>query len=64
MRSVLNISITEMVYRQAHNVTIHDNTCPVPGGGYEGVRDGFMWSQKLQGVILGAFFWGYVSKRN
>lgn len=64
MRSVLNISITEMVYRQGHNETIHDNTCPVPGGGYVPVRDGFMWSQKLQGVILGSFYWGYVSRRN
>lgn len=60
MRAVLNISITEMVYREGHDAKIRDNTCPAPGGEYVEERLGFEWSEKLQGVILGAFFWGYV----
>lgn len=62
MRAILNISITEMTYKAAHNETIRDNTCPAPGGGVVAERLGFDWSESLQGVILGAFFWGYVRK--
>lgn len=65
MRSVLNIAITEMVHREAfdpNNRANFDNTCPSPDGEYVPAREGFMWSEQLQGVILGAFFWGYVSK--
>lgn len=65
MRSVLNIAITEMVHREAfdpNNRTNFDNTCPSHDGKYVPAREGFMWSEQLQGVILGAFFWGYVSK--
>jgi hypothetical protein len=61
MRSVLNIAITEMVYREGHNKTVFDNSCPAPGGGFVAEREGFHWSEQLQGGILGAFFWGYVS---
>lgn len=61
MRNILNIAITEMVYKAAHNSTIRDNTCPSPGGGVSAEREGFHWSEELQGVILGAFYWGYVS---
>lgn len=61
MRNVLNIAITEMVYRQGHNTTIHDNTCQGPNGGFVQERDGYHWSEQLQGVILGAFFWGYAA---
>lgn len=60
MRNVLNIAITEMVYKEGHNATIRDNTCPAPGGGFVAEREGFHWSEQLQGIILGAFFWGYV----
>lgn len=60
MRSVLNIAITEMVYRPAQNVTSRDDTCSIPGEAYVSERLGFRWSEQLQGVILGAFFWGYV----
>jgi len=61
MRSVLNIAITEMVFKEGHNQTETDNTCIASGGGYVEERDGFRWSEQLQGIILGAFFWGYVS---
>lgn len=60
MRNVLNIAITEMVYREGHDEKIRDNTCDVPGSGPVAARDGFEWSEQLQGIILGAFFWGYV----
>lgn len=60
MRNVLNIAITEMVYKEAHNATIRDNTCPSSSGGITAEREGFHWSEQLQGIILGAFFWGYV----
>ena len=59
MRSVLNIAITEMTYRKAQNKTIYDDTCPATGDGFLNERLGYEWSEKLQGIILGAFFWGY-----
>lgn len=61
MRNVLNIAITEMVYRAEHLKNVTDNTCPSSGDGFVKERDGFHWSEQLQGIILGAFFWGYVS---
>lgn len=61
MRAVLNIAITEMVYREGHNATVDDNTCPSPGDKIVSEREGFHWSEQLQGFILGAFYWGYVS---
>jgi hypothetical protein len=61
MRSVLNIAITEMVYRKGHARNITDMTCEGQLGDVE-ERQGFEWSQQLQGIILGAFFWGYVSE--
>lgn len=53
MRSVLNIAITEMTYREAHNKTIYDDTCPSTDEGFLKERLGYEWSEKLQGVILG-----------
>lgn len=51
-----------MVYREAHNASVSlDNTCPASGGGVVSERLGFEWSEKLQGVILGAFYWGYAA---
>lgn len=61
MRNILNIAITEMVYKEAHNSTIRDDTCPTPGISFTPEREGYDWSEQLQGVILGAFYWGYVS---
>lgn len=60
MRNILNISITEMVYREGYNKTIFDDSCPAPGGGVVAEREGFLWSENLQGIIIGAFYWGYV----
>jgi hypothetical protein len=63
MRSVLNITITQMVYEEAKNGSSSgDLTCPADGGDkFKPERDGFHWSEELQGHILGAFFYGYVS---
>lgn len=63
MRICLNVAITEMVKKTNQS----ENTgtfCPIDdevtgGGGEDGGQ--FVWSETLQGVILGAFFWGYVS---
>lgn len=61
MRSVLNIALTEMTYRKEHNVTIGANTCPASNGVlYIAERQGFEWSEELQGIILGAFYWGSI----
>jgi ACS family sodium-dependent inorganic phosphate cotransporter len=59
MRNVLSIAITEMTYREAHNQTIYDDTCPTDDITLSKGRDGYQWSEQLQGVILGAFYWGY-----
>lgn len=64
MRNILSIAITEMVYKAGHDPAIRDNTCPAPGGAYVPERDGFHWSEQLQGIILGAFYWGYVSEKH
>lgn len=62
MRNILSIAITEMVYREGHEKEpLKDNTCPGPNGGYVQERLGFEWSEQLQGIILGAFYWGYAA---
>jgi MFS transporter, ACS family, solute carrier family 17 (sodium-dependent inorganic phosphate cotransporter), other len=59
MRNVLSIAITEMTYRPAQNSSIYDDTCPATGDGFMKERPGYEWSEQLQGIILGSFFWGY-----
>lgn len=61
MRNILNIAIVKMVHKESEMPTIHDNTCPSPDGKPTAEQHGFEWSEQLQGVILGAFYWGYVS---
>uniref|UniRef100_A0A336K4P4 CSON011178 protein n=1 Tax=Culicoides sonorensis TaxID=179676 RepID=A0A336K4P4_CULSO len=62
MRICLNVAITEMVVKKNDTEDIEGDYCPRPnategeiitGGDYE-------WSEALQGIILSAFFWGYV----
>lgn len=55
---MLSIAITEMTYRAAHNQTVFDDTCPTDDVKFSNERLGYEWSEKLQGVILGAFYWG------
>lgn len=59
MRNVLSIAITEMTYREARNQTIYDDTCPASDIHMGEERQGYHWSEQLQGIILGAFYWGY-----
>jgi hypothetical protein len=47
-----------MTFRAAENGTTYDNTCPSTDEKYYLERPGYEWSETLQGVILGAFFWG------
>lgn len=61
MRSVLNITITQMVYRPGVSNIIADDTCPPTDLNEQTERDGYHWSQEMQGHILGAFFYGYVN---
>lgn len=51
-----------MVKKNYENATEDgDDFCPVigDGGGEEGGGE-FEWSEELQGLILSAFYWGYV----
>lgn len=62
MRICLNVAITEMVKKK--NATDKEGDfCPIDESVGGGDSDGgdFEWSENLQGIILGAFFWGYVS---
>lgn len=60
MRNVLNIAITEMVHRDYSNGTVYDDTCPDTAGTVS-EREGYDWSEQMQGIILGAFYWGYAA---
>lgn len=67
MRSVLNLTITQMVYKASKpgsNFTGDGMTCIENGGKPVEGHDGFDWSEEYQGVILGAFYWLYVSNRS
>lgn len=64
MRICLNVAITEMVLKNRTKVdddsqnaycSYDDEEKKDNNGGGE-----YEWSESLQGVILGAFFWGYV----
>lgn len=61
MRICLNVAITEMTFKNSSGDPEDklDGTCPMdpnsPGGG--GSNGTFEWDEKLQGIILGAFFW-------
>ncbi|XP_063699068.1 putative inorganic phosphate cotransporter isoform X2 [Culicoides brevitarsis] len=63
MRICLNVAITEMVVKHQDEGTVEDGYCPAAnvtegGGGSTGGE--YEWSEALQGLILSAFFWGYV----
>lgn len=65
MRVCLNVAITEIVVKNGNNSDLENHQyCPADdddvGGGSGGGE--FDWSQQLQGVILGSFFWGYVNE--
>ena len=62
MRACLNIAITEIVVKQNSDLKYHEDACP--GNSTSGSKSfkgaPFDWSEELQGIILGSFFWGYV----
>lgn len=62
MRICLNVAITEMVVKRTRNDSDNEGGqyCYAEGSESESAVGGgdFEWSEKLQGVILGAFFWG------
>ena len=63
MRICLSVAITEMVKKVSYgNETIASDVCEFEGEEEGEVSEGgeFEWSEQLQGVILSAFFWGYV----
>ena len=62
MRVCLNVAITEMV-KKSNNTEADGDYClddNETGGTSSGGQ--FEWSEQLQGIILGAFFWGYVGE--
>lgn len=64
MRICLSVAITEMVKKTVSNSSIEaGDTCPLvgEGSGEDSVGSGqFEWDEQLQGLILSAFYWGYV----
>ena len=64
MRICLNVAITEMVVKKAlsEDIEVKGEVCVAPGGNSTELMGAgtFEWSEQLQGIILGAFFWGYV----
>lgn len=64
MRICLNVAITEMTIKKHKNASVDQGICVVEGGSNSTVianHGTFDWDEELQGIILGAFFWGYVS---
>lgn len=63
MRICLSVAITEMVKKkQTENAENGNKFCTADDMGHDDSPGGtFEWSENLQGIILGAFFWGYVS---
>ena len=67
MRICLNVAITEMTVKK-HIARLDDGIdrgiCLVEGESSSGStgKGTFEWDEELQGIILGAFFWGYVSR--
>lgn len=63
MRICLNVAITEMVKKKNSTDDAKGDFCPIDesAGGHDSSGGDFEWTENLQGIILGAFFWGYVS---
>lgn len=64
MRICLSVAITEMVVKRntSNDGDSKNQFCEADDMGHNDSAGGsFEWSENLQGIILGAFFWGYVS---
>lgn len=61
MRICLNVAIVEMVKKKVQTDREGEFCDPGDEDGLNAHQGGtFEWSESLQGIILGAFFWGYV----
>ena len=63
MRACLNIAITEIVEKKSNNEKSLEDTCPSTNSSFmiaSSKGETYDWSEELQGIILGAFFWGYI----
>lgn len=65
MRSCLSLAITEMVVVPKHKDHIVNDEYACPGGdlimrNHTNPDNEFDWDEKTQGLILSAFYWGYV----
>lgn len=65
MRICLSMAIVEMVGKKPKNITFADENeyCDIPNDYHSAVASKepqFYWSEERQGLILSAFFWGYV----
>lgn len=68
MRTTLSVAITVMVVQKKKNATLAPDSChesdflgadDIDTYGYDHGANRFDWSEKLQGTILSAFYWGY-----
>ncbi|GLV45086.1 Dietary and metabolic glutamate transporter [Carabus blaptoides fortunei] len=64
MRVCLSVAITAMTTPIVKNATENMDSCPAPEGSHNSSSSGTMgtynWDSGTQGIILSAFFWGYV----
>ncbi|XP_076068444.1 sialin-like [Oratosquilla oratoria] len=64
MRVNLSVAIVAMVKSGNNTKNDSSNICPAPDGDDEEASDEiegeFEWDEKVQGLMLGAFFYGYV----
>lgn len=62
MRICLSVAITEMVKKTTSNSSVElGETCPASDDVDDSLPTGeFEWDEELQGLILSAFYWGYV----
>ena len=67
-RNILSIAITEIAQKTINNdsSTIIGERCPPLNDAGNATEDEFLhggeydWSEKLQGIILSSFYWGYI----
>nr|XP_053649655.1 sialin-like [Cherax quadricarinatus] len=64
MRVNLSIAIVDMVIGDSNSTyDNYDDTCPLPDAGdnHTALAGNFEWDEQTQGLVLGAFYWGYAT---